>query len=100
MDKIIYYDTDGNERSLNWMIKNQTGWTHSRMSFYAKEFPLRDEEIKTLHKSCNNYKQMYVRELKENKKLKEELQIVYKSLIAKDYIAAVELLSEILEADS
>ena len=32
----------------------------------------------------------------ENKKLQEDLKIVYESIIAKDYIAAIEILSEVL----
>lgn len=34
----------------------------------------------------------------ENKKLQAALKIVYESLIAKDYIAAIEILSEVLKA--
>ncbi len=35
----------------------------------------------------------------ENKKQQKDLKIVYQSLIAKDYIAAIEILSEVLKED-
>ena len=38
------------------------------------KYKSRDEEIEGLLKSCNNYKQMYVGELKEIKKLKNQLE--------------------------
>ena len=43
-----YFDEDGIERTLTWMIKNRPGWTHSRMAFYRDNFQSCKGEIKAL----------------------------------------------------
>jgi len=39
---MTHYDEDGNERSLNWMMKNRPGWVRSRMAFYEDNYRPKD----------------------------------------------------------
>ena len=57
------------------------------------------DEINKLQEQNKQLEKQYLNEVKLTFDLKINLQIVYKSIITKDYIAAVELLSEILEGE-
>lgn len=61
MDKIReefeqYFDENGKERTLRWIVKNRPGWTQSRMAFYREHFKSRDKEIKKLKDGINKAK--------------------------------------------
>ena len=60
MEDKKYYDEDDIERLLSWMIKNRPGWAESRLAFYARQFPLRDAEIKKLKKALGEVVQKYI----------------------------------------
>lgn len=66
-----YFDEDGIERTLAWMIKNRPGWTRTRIAFYKENFQSSDEKINKLTNMLDSRDREIV-QLKRVYKLVEE----------------------------